>query len=106
MISALGHSMAGIYTNSKELSKTLRRVGPQVNELVWEMPVTDYHKKLVSPKHCDLSNAPGAVEAGASQAAAFLQCFVEEGVKWCHMDIAGTAMLGTDGTGWGARILV
>jgi len=41
------------------------------------MPVTDYHKKLVSPKHCDLTNSSGKVEAGASQAAAFLKCFVE-----------------------------
>lgn len=106
MIYALGSEVAGIFTNDKQLSKTLRKVGSQVNEGCWEMPCTDYHKKLVTPKHCDLTNSPGSADAGASQAAAFLKCFVEEGVEWCHMDIAGTAINGNDGTGYGARLLV
>lgn len=70
------------------------------------MPCTDYHKKLVSPKHCDLTNSAGKPEAGSGQAAAFLKSFVQEGVKWVHMDIAGAAMLPGEGTGWGARILI
>lgn len=106
MIFALGHETAGIFTNDKELSKTLRKVGLQVNEGVWELPCTEYHKSLVTQKHCDLTNSSGATEAGSCQAAAFLKCFVQEGVKWCHVDIAGTAIKGNDGTGWGARFLV
>ena len=70
------------------------------------MPVTDYHKKLITPKHADISNAPGKNDAGAAQAAAFLKCFVEEGVKWAHIDIAGVSMGSSEGTGWGARILI
>ena len=70
------------------------------------MPCTEYHKKIVSPKHCDLTNSAGKTEAGSSQAAAFLKSFVEEGVKWAHIDIAGTAMGASEATGWGARFLV
>ena len=43
---------------------------------------------------------------GAAQAAAFLKCFVEEGVKWAHIDIAGASMVGGEGNGYGARLLV
>ena len=106
MIVALGHSMAGVFTNSRHLSKTLRKAGSHVNELLWEMPVTEYHHKLMTKKHADLSNAPGIGEAGASQAAAFLKCFVEEGVNWAHIDIAGASMVNNAGNGYGARLLV
>ena len=70
------------------------------------MPVTEYHTKLMKGKQTDLTNHPGIGEAGAAQAAAFLQCFVEEGVNWAHIDIAGTAIVGGAGTGFGARVLV
>ena len=48
-----------------------------------------------------------------STAAAFLQKFVEPGVKWAHVDIAGPAMYSKPrgemcegGTGFGARLIV
>lgn len=105
MITALGSEFAGAFTNDRDLFKTLRKAGSRVNELVWEMPVTEYHKKIVTPKHCDLTNSAGKAEAGASQAAAFLKSFVEPGVSWAHIDIAGVAMGPSESTGWGARIL-
>ena len=106
MIIALGHERAGYYTNDKHLSKALRKAGNHVNELVWELPVTEYHKKLMTTKYCDLTNHPGIPEAGAAQAAAFLQCFVEEGVHWAHIDVAGTTMVANAATGYGARLLI
>jgi len=33
------------------------------------------------------------MEAGSAQAAAYLENFVEEGVRWIHMDIAGTTIV-------------
>ncbi len=49
---------------------------------------------------------------GACTAAAFLQAFVEPGVAWAHLDIAGTAMaskargdMPEGGTGFGVRLL-
>ena len=70
------------------------------------MPCNDYHLKIISPRYCDLTNSAGKTEAASSQAAAFLRSFVEEGVKWVHLDIAGTAMVGGESTGWGSRLLV
>ncbi len=70
------------------------------------MPVTEYHKKLITPKYCDLTNSSGKSEASAGQAAAFLQSFVESGTKWAHIDIAGTGIIGMEAGGWGSRMLV
>lgn len=106
IIYALGHSMAGVYSNCRHLVKTLKKAGEKVNELIWEMPVTDYHRQLISANHCDITNNSGKREAGASQAAAFLRGFVEEGVNWAHIDIAGTGFVDDESTGFGAKLLV
>jgi leucyl aminopeptidase len=106
VIIALGHHQAGLFTNSEQLGATLRSVGERVNEHSWHLPCNDYHLRLISPKYCDLTNSSGKTEAASCQAAAFLKNFVEEGVKWVHLDIAGTAMVGGEATGWGSRLLV
>ena len=38
-----------------------------------------------------MKNSVGKVGAGASVAANFLECFINEGVEWIHLDIAGTS---------------
>jgi leucyl aminopeptidase len=53
------------------------------------MPVDDYYNELIKSSHADLSNSSGWTEGASSQAAAFLERFVEKGVKWIHLDIAG-----------------
>lgn len=70
------------------------------------MPVDEYHSELVKAKAADLSNAPGKPEGGSCQAAAFLKNFVEPNVEWGHLDIAGTAGLDGNGSGYGARLLL
>lgn len=70
------------------------------------MPLVDVHRELVRPKIADLTNHSGKLECGASQAAAFLEAFVEKDVKWIHLDVAGTAMIASEGTGYGTRLLL
>ncbi len=70
------------------------------------MPVDSYHHEIIKPKTADLTNSAGKPDAGSSQAAAFLQNFVEKDVKWAHLDIAGTSNTNSDATGYGARLLV
>lgn len=106
MIAALGGSHAGIFSNDKGLVESLTNAGSQVNELVWHLPLTDYNRDMMKSERADLTNHGGRMEAGSAQGAAFLENFVEEGVKWVHMDVAGTTIVGDEGTGWGARILV
>lgn len=107
MIVALGSRYAGMFGNNDDLKNSLREAGKQANEEVWEMPVNEYHHELMKcGDKADLTNHPGKTEAGSSQAAAYLECFVEEGVRWIHLDIAGTGIVGDEGSGYGARILL
>jgi len=61
---------------------------------------------------CDIASTGKGRDAGSSTAAAFLEKFVEEGVEWAHLDIAGVGMLDAPqahrekgGTGWGVQLL-
>lgn len=106
MIFALGHRFAGAFSNCPALVEKLVEAGKQVHEDVWHMPLVDYHRDLVKHKYADITNSSGKSEAGSSQAAAFLENFVEEGVNWVHLDVAGMAMVASEGTGYGARLLI
>lgn len=46
--------------------------------------------------YSDLKNSGKTRYGGASTAAAFLENFVEKGVDWAHVDIAGPAMSNSD----------
>lgn len=106
MIGALGSSHAGIFSNNKSLVDSLITAGSEVNELVWQMPLTDYNRDMMKSERADLNSHGNRPEAGSAQAAAYLEHFVEEGVRWVHMDVAGTTIVAEEGTGFGARILV
>lgn len=43
---------------------------------------------------------------GASQAAAFIEAFVEKTTSWVHLDIAGPSMEGNSGTGFGTQTIL
>ena len=103
---ALGHRFAGIFCNNEGLVDDLKQAGKQVSEEVWHMPVVEYHHDLMKHVFADITSTNLKMEAGSCQAAAFLEEFVEEGVKWCHMDIAGTTLVGNEGTGYGSKILL
>ena len=77
-----------------------------MEEKAWRLPVEDYHYELIKSKQADITNSAGKPAAGASQAAAFLKCFVEEGVNWAHLDIAGTGERDSFSTGFGAKLFL
>ena len=106
MVTALGHRFAGMFGNNDSLKSDLITSGKKVHEEVWEMPLVDYHRDIIKHKFADITNEAGKPEAGSSQAAAFLENFVEKDVKWVHLDVAGTCIVGAEGTGYGSRLLV
>lgn len=88
---ALGEYTTGIFGNDKEMINGIIEKGLKESEHVWELPITDHiRSKVRGSKVADLTNSTGRY-MGASGAAAFLEEFVEEGSKWVHLDIAGTA---------------
>jgi leucyl aminopeptidase len=87
---ALGTETAGLFTNNKEFANDIQKAGNEVFEEMWAMPICKEHRTNVKGKKADLSNvSTGTKFGGACNAAAFLEKFVGEKVKWCHIDIAG-----------------
>lgn len=101
MVMALGKEFTGAFTNDKKFYKEFRKAAKKTGEKVWEMPITKgYHDELKS-KVADMKNKGGRM-AGASQAAAFIEKFIDEDTKWIHLDVAGTA----DGKDGGTGVMV
>jgi leucyl aminopeptidase len=67
-------------------------LGNETHERVWRMPILPEHEAMLKNQFADTSSTGGSRFAGACTAAAFLRKFVNDGVKWAHIDIAGPAM--------------
>ena len=73
--------------------------------------VGDAYDKLIDSPIADMKNV-GPRDAGSITAAQFIQRFVDDGVHWAHLDIAGMVWADKPGatwdkgaTGYGVRLL-
>lgn len=113
MIVALGHEFCGTFATDDELWQNIERAGAATGEKVWRMPLDPLWKEEMESAVADVQNmAKSGRDAGSCTAAGFLWHFIEDGVSWAHMDIAGTAWIKADkpvtpkyGTGYGVRLL-
>ena len=55
------------------------------------MPLGSKYDKMIDSEIADMKNVTSSRDAGSITAAQFLQRFVQEGVAWAHLDIAGMA---------------
>jgi leucyl aminopeptidase len=99
MIISLGHEYGGLFSNDDGLAEKLTAAGLATGDKLWRMPMGDVYDKMMDSQIADMKNA-GAREAGSITAATFLQRFVEEGVKWAHLDIAGMVWSEKPGSLW------
>jgi leucyl aminopeptidase len=99
MIISLGHEYGGLFSNDDALAQKLSAAGLATGDKLWRMPMGDVYDKMMDSQIADMKNA-GAREAGSITAATFLQRFVEENVKWAHLDIAGMVWAEKPGTLW------
>ncbi len=88
---ALGNTHTGVFTRDTKLMRKIQDAAERSGELVWPMPLTDFHVEDMKGTHADLCNISGGRLAGSSTAAAFLEEMVGDGIPWAHFDIAGTA---------------
>ena len=86
---ALGNQYSGLFSNDDELSAALTSAGKRAEDGAWPMPVDEEYAEQLKSNFADMANVGGR-EAGAITAACFLAKFVH-GMKWAHLDIAGTA---------------
>ena len=86
---ALGHVVAGLFSNSDGLARELLAAGENSYDRAWHMPLLDdYHEALAS-NFADFANIGGR-PGGAITAACFLSKFAKK-FNWAHLDIAGVA---------------
>ncbi|MFW5913852.1 MAG: leucyl aminopeptidase family protein [Bacillota bacterium] len=90
VVASLGSDITGAFTNDQDYYQTLEKSAHQSKENVWQLPIMEPHRKVLDSYSADMANKGGRM-AGASVAAAFLERFVNEGIPWIHLDIAGTA---------------
>ena len=99
IIVSLGHEHGGMFANDNALAAQLVSAGAAVGDPLWRMPLGDAYNKLIDSPIADMKNV-GPREAGSVTAAQFLQRFVDEGVAWAHLDIAGMVWASKPGPGW------
>ena len=108
---SLGHEWAGLFSNNEELASQLLKVGEESGDKLWRMPMAEPFDRLIDSPIADVKNV-GPREGGSITAAHFIQRFVDEGVRWAHVDMAGMAWSDKAGTtydkgatGYGVRLL-
>ena len=112
---ALGKHAAAMFANDADLRSRLERAAGETAERVWAMPLWDEYNEQIKSDFADVKNTGGR-SGGAITAAKFLERFAE-GLRWAHLDIAGTAWiesapdspkrayLPTGASGYGVRLL-
>ena len=96
---ALGHEAAGIMGNDNELIAELVKLGENVGERVWHLPLYEEYRAYMDSDWADICNA-GERWGGAVTAASFLSEFVPENTSWAHLDIAGVAYMEKEHNGF------
>lgn len=111
IIISLAHEYGGLFANDDALAARLLAAGERTGERLWRMPVGKAHDEMLKSDIADMKNI-GPREGGSSSAAAFIARFVDDGVLWAHLDIAGMAWSKKDqdhcpkgATGYGVRLL-
>jgi len=111
MVVSLGHEYGGLFANDDELAEKLIAAGTKSTDRLWRMPLGEAYDRLIDSHIADMKNV-GPREGGSITAAQFLQRFVDDGVKWAHLDIAGMAWsdkakptYDKGATGFGVRVL-
>ncbi|MEA3013564.1 MAG: leucyl aminopeptidase [Sphingomonadales bacterium] len=111
MIISLGHEYGGLFSNDDGLADALFAAGKASGDHLWRLPMGEAYNKIMDSPVADMKNSASR-EGGSITAACFLERFVEEGVKWAHLDIAGMVWSDKAGhlfdkgaTGYGVALL-
>jgi leucyl aminopeptidase len=108
---SLGYEWAGLFSNDEELASKLIKISETSGDKLWRMPLAESFDRLIDSPIADMKNV-GPREGGSITAAHFVQRFVDSGVRWAHIDMAGKAwsdkanhLHDKGATGFGVRLL-
>ena len=110
-IIGLGHENAAALSNDDTLCDAVLRAARAEGEGLWRLPLGPGYAKALKSRIADVKNTGGR-PAGTITAAEFLHRFIEDGMPWVHLDIAGVASVKAESSyapegasGWGVMTL-
>lgn len=110
IVMALADQYGGLFSNDDNLTKHILDAGQKSTERMWHMPIDACLDKHIDTPIADISNLNSG-GAGASAGALFIKKFIQPGVAWAHLDIAGmawakggSAIAPAGATGFGVRL--
>ena len=86
---ALGHHHTGVMSHDDSLADEIVTSGVNAFDRAWRLPLSDEYAEQLKSNFADFANVGGR-DGGAITAGCFLGKFTD-GLKWAHLDIAGTA---------------
>jgi leucyl aminopeptidase len=86
---ALGSHLTAVMSHDDSLAQEILDAGRRAEDRAWRMPLGDEYFDQLKSNFADFANACGR-DGGAVTAACFLAKFTD-GLRWAHLDIAGTA---------------
>ena len=89
VVVALGNVFAGLWCEDDSLRRRVEEAGETTGERVWRLPHDEKYRQMMKSPVADIVNSAPVREAHPIQGAAFLSYFVDEGIPWAHIDIAG-----------------
>ncbi|MEM8732491.1 MAG: leucyl aminopeptidase, partial [Pseudomonadota bacterium] len=111
IIIGLGHENAGVFSNDDTFCDQFLAAAAAEGEGAWRMPLGQAYDDMLKSNIADMKNIGGR-PGGSITAAQFLQRFIQDGVPWIHLDIAGVASVKSEtafapkgATGWGVAAL-
>ncbi|MDQ3471715.1 MAG: M17 family metallopeptidase, partial [Pseudomonadota bacterium] len=69
---------------------SLIKAGEASGDKLWRQPMGEAYDRLIDSPIADMKNV-GPREGGSITAAQFIKRFVDDGVTWAHVDMAGKA---------------
>jgi leucyl aminopeptidase len=84
---ALGPELPAVFGSRDETVATLARLGRELGDPVWPMPLWSGYDDELSSKVADLNNVSSSPFAGAIIGALYLRRFVSPARDWLHLDL-------------------
>jgi len=110
-IVALGHENAAVLSNDDALCDAFLKSAKSEGEGAWRLPLGKAYADMMKSQIADIKNSGGR-PAGTITAAEFLHRFIQDGMPWVHLDIAGVASVKSEtpygpkgASGWGVMAL-
>jgi leucyl aminopeptidase len=86
---ALGSQVCAVLGNDDKFIGDVKKSADKQDEYMWQLPIIPEWRDDMKSKIADLKNIGTPARAGTATAAAFLENFIQDGIKWAHLDIAG-----------------